>query len=189
MSMKSLNTSLAHDTTSRAASAVIPRMSLRIRGGSQRSRGRIDCKFLPIMIVTLTVVMAGCVFVPSSNYHQIYFTGEMGAENSTFRMVGEVGVQSGAAPEGVYRNVEIVLYSDDYQAIRSIGLGDLGTSEATVPLSQEVNVTSEQVPQYVLIESPDFWTEEGELQVDAYRRQGSDYKLYTRTEPDQKFPS
>jgi hypothetical protein len=59
-----------------------------------------------------------------------------------------------------------------------------------------VNVTTDGVPEYVLIESPEFWKNGTDMEVEAFvyepvdELEGPDarYETYWRTSPDETFP-
>lgn len=114
------------------------------------------------------VVSAGCIRTepgPNANVY-VGFFGDMNAEDSTFTMDGRITLGGGVADRDVYRAVIVYLFAENGTLLRSHEVGDMRR-----PL--DVNFTANVVPYYVVIDSPDFWTED-DFVVRYYHRIDSD---------------
>lgn len=85
-------------------------------------------------------------------------------------------VDSGAAPNRTFDDVRLTLY-DNEESIRSVPLEEIGTFGSEASVTQSVNVTATEIPQYVVFESPDFWSEE-DFPVIAFCRVDGRYEPY-----------
>lgn len=139
-----------------------------------------------LMALLLVITLAGCS--TSANHHSVYFSGTVEAEDGQFIMDGNVSVGIGAAPDATFDSVTVVLYDENKEEIRRVPVGELSTTPP--PLTQPINITADRIPEYVVIESPDFWTSDATLSIIAYERpgDGSRYKKYPRLAANQKFP-
>lgn len=148
----------------------------------------------PRLISLLVVVglLTGCV--TSAGYHDVDFGGKIGVDDGQFVMNGEVNVGIGAAPDYDFNNVTVVLLTDEEKTIRTIQVGDLSTDQDRGNITHHINITSEEIPEFVLIKSADFWTEQTDVQVAAYRRPTDSgdsyvrYDEYVRYSPAQITP-
>lgn len=131
-------------------------------------------------------LLAGCSTSPS--YHDVDFDGSITVEDNSFKMVGKVDVGSGAQPEATFENVTIALYTEDRNHLSSIRVGTLSTTSSNGPMEQQVNISTNTVPSYVIIESKDFWSSDAEIQVVSYYRNGNEYEEYFRRNKGSKFP-
>ncbi len=137
-------------------------------------------------MLILATFFTGCV--TSANHHDVYFSGDIETQNGQFLMDGNVSVGIGAAPDTTLENVSVVLYNEQKHVIRRIRIGELSTHGP--PQKQQINLTLDTIPAYVVIESPDFWQSNTEVYVSGYERpgDGSRYKDYSRHSPSEKFP-
>lgn len=117
-------------------------------------------------VVILAVVVAGCGTVPQGDATHISLYGE---ENQTasdialnpityseseFRIEGDLVAGGGAPDRETYRDVSILLYAEDSTLVCSVTLGDWNPAE-----QMRVELSTNEIPQYVIIHSPDFWRE------------------------------
>lgn len=130
--------------------------------------------------------LAGCS--TSANYHDVHFSGTVEVEGGQFVMDGNVSVGIGAAPDATFDDVTVVLYDENEEVIRRVPVGRLSTDGP--PHTQRVNVTTDAVPTYVVIESPDFWQTDTSVRVEGYVRpdDGGRYEVYSRSAASEKFP-
>lgn len=143
-------------------------------------------KITPALIVLAVIVLAGCA--TSGTFHTIGFSGAIGIQDGTFYMNGSVSVGIGAAPEQTYRNVTVALYDDEKEAIETVPVGTMSTDADRAPNTRPVNLTSERIPTYVVLESPDFWTDGVDLAVEGFVLEDGEYRRYDVL-PDKKFPT
>lgn len=102
-------------------------------------------KILLIFIVG-SILLSGC---PAENSGgSINFSGDLNATESSFKLDGEV-VNSGYA-DVVHQEVSVYLVTANGTIIESQKIGQLNRSVA-------VSMTADQIPKYVIINSPDFW--------------------------------
>lgn len=139
-----------------------------------------------IIAFLLITLLAGCS--TSATHHDVDFSGTIEVEHDQFVMDGNVSVGIGAAPDATFESVTVVLYDEKKEVIRRIPVGELSTTPP--PLTQRINITSEIIPTYVLIESPNFWQSNTTVYVSAYKRpdDGGRYEDYSRASADEKFP-
>lgn len=139
-----------------------------------------------LVAVISVLVLAGCNTGP--NYHHVDHTGgEISATDGTFHMNGNIAVGIGNQPHQNYSKVAVVLYDNQKNVIKRVPVGDLSTLESVAPLSQPINVTSDRIPKYITIESPDFWTQDGTLYVESYNRVDNEFEYYSRESRGEKF--
>lgn len=101
-----------------------------------------------LCLVAAVAMLSGCSVGNPAYNGDIDFEGELTAENGTFVMDGEV-VNSGFA-NVTFEEVRIFLYAENGSRLDIIEVGVLYGSAS-------VSYRSQQVPQYVIISSPDFW--------------------------------
>jgi len=100
-----------------------------------------------LVVVILSLSFSGCTLInPPDN---INFTGDIHTSDGEFRMNGTI-VNSSPDDPSKFRNTTIHLYHVNGTLIRSHRVG-------TLERSAKISITSEQVPEYVVINSPDFW--------------------------------
>lgn len=141
----------------------------------------------PVAVVLLVVgSLAGCF--TSANHHDVDFDGTIEVEQERFVMDGNVSVGIGAAPDATFQDVTVVLYDENKEEIRRVPVGKLSTTPP--PLTQRINITTDRIPEYVVIESPDFWEADTTVYVSGYERPGDGgrYEDYSRASASEKFP-
>lgn len=140
------------------------------------------------LLLTLLAVLAGCS--TAGGFHTVNFgAGTMSVENGTFYMNGNVSVGTGAQPDIQLSNVSIVLYTEDGEIIKTVQLEPLSTDPDVAPLARHISIESKRPPEYVLIESPEFWNSNAKIQVYGYQRTENEYEEYFRSKATQKFPN
>ncbi|MFC7046958.1 hypothetical protein ACFQH6_17515 [Halobacteriaceae archaeon GCM10025711] len=146
-------------------------------------------RVLPAVVVVLVVTTAGCAYVPESETAEVDYRGTIEYANGTFHMDGEVYTYPGTHPPSNYSDVRVTLYDANQSVIRSVPLGSMSI-RGQAPKTRSVNITTSTRPQYVVIESPDFWPDSA-LAVTAYTWNDAldKYSIYYIETPDQKFNS
>lgn len=131
-------------------------------------------------------ILGGCS--TSATHHDVDFDGTIEVENNQFVMDGNVSLGQGAAPDATFENVTVVLYDENKTVIRRVPVGKLSTTPP--PLSQRINITTDTIPIYVVIESSDFWQSDTTVYVNGYKRPGDGgrYEEYSRANAGEKFP-
>lgn len=112
----------------------------------------------PLLVITVAVfvTMAGCPGqTPAGGI--ITHSGDKIVTDGEFYLDGEVMNTGYASPE--YANVTIYLYAEDGTLIKSQSIG-------TVERSTNVTMQSGRVPKYIIIDSPNFW--KYDIQVDYW---------------------
>jgi len=139
------------------------------------------------LLLVVILLIAGCS--TSGNYHTVNIgSGGMYVENGEFRLDGNVSIGIGAQPDANFSEVRVVLYSAEGTVIESHEVGRLSTNPDSGPLKRRVNITAGEIPEYVLIQSPEFWSSSVNIEVLAYQRTSDGYKEYHRARKSQKFP-
>jgi len=116
-------------------------------------------------LLSLTVLVAGC----NQPDAQMSFNGDMNTTQDGFRMDGKI-IDS-AGPTQTFENVTIYFYTSDGELIKERNLGTYSGS------SEQFMMTSDEIPHYIIIDSPTFW-ELNTVDVDYYERSES-YSRYT----------
>lgn len=139
-------------------------------------------------LLLATATLAGCS--TAGEFHTVSIASEEhGVENGTFYFDGTITISSGAVPPQSYQNVMIVLYNDEKRVIKRVAVGTLSSEEANKS-SQAVQFRSKERPRYLVIQSPNFWTDGEKLEVQSYEYvpSTSNYQLYHQTGPNDRFP-
>lgn len=121
------------------------------------------------------VLLRGCI-LPGSEAPTITYNGNMSISSDGFVLERQVENQEPDADPTRFENVTLYLYSSYESLIRSVQVG-------TLEHRRNVSVTTEQIPDYVIIWSPEFW-EKGNMAVDYYTRTDAgpaDYTVDTAT--------
>lgn len=140
-----------------------------------------------IVGLLILVATAGCA-VHSAPHNILSFSGNVTTTNDTFHLEGDLylGVQAGGHHN--YSNVSIVLYDGDKRPIETVRVGRMSTNPEWGPTRYRVNITTDTVPAYVVVESPDFWTD-NEIAVDSLVVQDGSLYFYGRSGADAtKYP-
>jgi hypothetical protein len=140
-----------------------------------------------ILLATVVItILAGCSTSPSS--HSVIFSGTIEAEEEQFVMDGNISLSIGATPDATFEEVTVALYDENKEEIRRVNVGELATNRP--PHEQRINITTDQIPEYVVIESSDFWQSDTTVYVNGYKRPGDEgrYEDYSRANADEKFP-
>lgn len=140
-----------------------------------------------VVFVALMSVISGCS--TSGSFHSVRFgPGEIAVEDGQFHMDGQIGVGTGAAPHQNFSDVTVVLYDADKGVIERVSVGALSTSPSYGPTARTVNITTDRVPTYVVIDSRDFWTGQTEVHVEGYELVNGSYRSYPLGQ-NRTFPS
>lgn len=145
-------------------------------------------QFASVLVVLTLLIFAGCS--TSGNLRTVNFVSEkVTVENETFVMAGNVSL-TGREPDVTYDSVEIVLYDNQKNVIKRVPVGTLSLSRGNEDSTESVHFTSEIVPKYVVITSPDFWSTDVRLEVVSYEysNQTGEYQIYHQTGPEDRFP-
>jgi len=104
-------------------------------------------KALPVLLVTLMIVLAGCGAEPGTGVH-LEYDGYLEPTDPGFRMEGYIEVDGGLSPQDTFRDVTVCLYSEDEELLHSQDLGELH-------IDSEVNVSISRTttPRYVIIDT------------------------------------
>lgn len=143
-------------------------------------------RWLPVVVVAVAVAAAGCGFVPQEPAHAIDFDGTVERSDGTFRMDGQVEVDAGAAPTRNFTDVSVVLYGAPGEVLERVHLGTMSTDSSVAPKRRPIDVVRDLSPEYVVVESPDFW-DGGRTAVVAFRWNGERYEEYRVESRDERF--
>lgn len=117
-------------------------------------------------IVILLIVTAGCVRTEPGRGGEVGFYGTMNATESGFVMDGQTTLGGGIPKQDEFENVTVYLFTENGTLIRSHRAG-------TLTGLLNVSLTTSRTPHYVVIDSPDFWTEP-RFTVEYYERSQRD---------------
>lgn len=113
----------------------------------------------------LSLVMSGCGYVPEGDTVHVTLVGEEGTtpaevalnpitvSESQIQVEGRLAAENGKLNKEMYRDVAIQLYSESGQPICSQLIGDWEGD------TRPISFSTETIPTYVIIYSPDFWDE------------------------------
>lgn len=148
----------------------------------------IKRRFALAAAIMLLLISAGCS--TSGNFRTVNFVSDkITVENGSFVMSGNVSL-TGREPEVTYTSVEIVLYDRQKNVIKRVPVGTLSLSNEREESTEPVQFTSDEIPEYVVIASPDFWSTDVRLEVVSYEysNQTGEYQVYHQTNPNDRFP-
>lgn len=111
-------------------------------------------KITPTLCLVVLLLTAGCVYSDPGRGRDLSFSGTMRANGSEFTMKGTFGVSTDTSAIGSYPNVTVYLLSKEKNVIYE---KDVGTLDGTLNIS----IQTSNVPYYVVIDSPSFWTKDG----------------------------
>lgn len=134
------------------------------------------------------ILLSGCLFGGTEGNPpdvQILLDGDISVTSGQFSYQGNVVAEAHRTNEEfTFNNVSIVLYNSDKQPISRRNLGTLTTKpDGTINAS----IKSDELPSYVVIESPEFWDQSVTIQVSAMVRTDSTYRDYWITDQNGKF--
>ena len=114
---------------------------------------------LILIAVVLSIALAGCPGGPPAG-GIVGFHGELTVSDGEFHMEGEVMNTGQVSPPPEFNNVTVYLYAEDGTLIKSESIDSFEASTT-------ITMHSQQVPKYVIIDSPDFW--QYDIQVDYWK--------------------
>lgn len=121
-------------------------------------------RIVAVVLTTVSMVTAGCFYVPQGDAVSIsvYGQGEgtdsgvalnpISISGSEFRMKGYLSVGGGAADRSRYRTISVRLYSKSGDLLCVEHVGDWNVTR-----TKNVSISRQQIPHYVVVYSPDFW--------------------------------
>lgn len=131
-----------------------------------------------MVFLALLMGLAGCPGAEPGPGTSVTFDGQVNASNGDFTMDGQIVENPGTGGFHEYQDVAVVLYAEDGELITSKQVG-------TLDVRANVTLTTDQVPHYIIIDSPTFW-ETRSIQVDYYERGADDrYTVYSATSRDE----
>lgn len=115
---------------------------------------------LSLVIITV-VIVTGCVSGPSQTstpaeinpiepHNTVSFSGNINISNESFTMQGEVRGCFGQVGPEECRDTRVLLYTADGSLIAAEYLGTLNGR-------RNVSLTTDRIPHYVILTSPDIW--------------------------------
>lgn len=146
------------------------------------------CKVL--VAIVGVVLLAGCTY-PEASANTVQFSGDIERVDGQFHMVGTVLID-GTNKRDV-TDVAVVLYDANQTVIGRIPVGSLSShSEGPYSTRQPINITTDRLPAYVLIESPSIWTNGADIWTNGvpsrgYRWTGDLYTEYWVRSEDERF--
>jgi len=128
-------------------------------------------KTLSAVLLLVLVAVAGCGNTydetTESEPSDIVFNGEF---NRTENFTMDGSLSEGGFGNGTFRNVTIYLYTENETLIKAVSVGRF------VGRQKDVSISSTSIPTYVIIDSPDFWTQP--RSVTYYEWLGEQQNLY-----------
>lgn len=138
---------------------------------------------LAIVVVLFISLIGGCMYVPNDpdDPVSVEFHGNFDVSESGFHMDGYVYTIGLKPDKPVVEDVYICLYDDNQSLIEAHRVGDINANSGNVT----VTVTSEEIPAYVVPESPDFWSDS--FRTRAYRLEDGEYNPYSVYTAEERF--
>ena len=131
------------------------------------------------------LMLAGCTY-PSAGRNSVDFSGSVERTDGQFRMAGELRIDGTNSRD--MDGVTVVLYGKNQSVLQKVPIGSLSShSEGKYPTALSVNITTEQAPTYVIIESPTI--NSGEVPSEAFYWDGDRYTEYRAFNGGARFPS
>jgi len=125
-----------------------------------------------IFTLFILVVLSGCATLPQGEGIDVVFIGDINVSESSFHMDRHLSSGGGIPDRKEFRNVRIELYSENGEILYSSEVGDLQADQGRL----NVSIISDQIPEYIVIRSPEFWNEQVMV---AYFQRSSDSRDYS----------
>lgn len=111
------------------------------------------------------LLVVGCIGgEPRTDYPpEISLDGPMNASDDEFHLGGVIQEQGGTAYQNTYHDIVVCLYAEDGEKLHTTTPVEINPSQRRVNIS----VTTDVVPKYVIVNSPDFW-KHPDVQVTYY---------------------
>jgi len=145
-------------------------------------------KTLSAVLLLVLVAVTGCGYTYDETSDvqgsEIVFNGDFN-RTGNFTMNGYV--EEAGFGNGTFRNVTIYLYTENETLIKAVSVGRF------VGRQKDVSISSTSIPTYVIIDSPDFWTQPRtvsyyEWYEDQRRSQYRERDVVNRTELPVNLP-
>jgi len=104
---------------------------------------------ISVVCLIFALLLAGCGAEPVS----IDISGEFNMTERGFRLDGEISEAGTTGGKDVYRDVVVCLIDENGQILNRTQPQNMRLSQG----EKNVTVSSDRVPKYVIIHSPDFW--------------------------------
>lgn len=139
-----------------------------------------------IILLCCILLIAGCTEGGEPSVEIVFDLGSSNGESRQFTADGQIRAQAHLTnQEFTFGNVSIVAYDENREKIGSRRVGEITTrpGENTV----NVSITASSTPDFILIESPDFWHSEIEISVSGYKRTDTNYVEFKYTSRSDRF--
>lgn len=100
-------------------------------------------------------LLAGCAYVPQGEGVEVVYIGSISSSGGQFQMDGHLSSGGGSSDKEQFRRVTVQLYAEDGTLLCDRKVGSLDAESGRL----SVSVTADVVPHYVVVTSPDFWSE------------------------------
>jgi len=108
--------------------------------------------FIVLLIIAGFGLVGGCLTsLNPGPGASIMFSGSFNTSDGEFVMNGRIVETTGE--NRVYENVRILLYTSETELERRVSVGDLDSHI-------DVHIEAKDLPKYVILHSPDFWTDD-----------------------------
>jgi hypothetical protein len=138
-----------------------------------------------VTVAVLVVAVAGCSMSAPRHSFTIAYE-EQTVDNGPVRAQIEVAVGVGAEDRATWENLSLVYYDDQREIIGRKPIGNLSNEDGGDTTT--VNVSFDRRPKYIVVTSPDFWTNGVDIVVDSLVYRDGLYSTYSRTSKNQTFP-
>jgi len=118
-----------------------------------------------LLCLACVLLSAGCVGEPGRGVSIAISVGGMNVTEESFRIDGEIAQAGSVGDPDVYRDVMVCLIDETGQILNRTQPMDMKSS----PGVMNITVSSNEVPKYVIIHSPDFW-DDPDIRVAYYTR-------------------
>jgi hypothetical protein len=140
-----------------------------------------------VLAMMVTAATAGC-WVPAAPSHTISVTyGDLTVDDEGIRGQIEITVGVGAEDRATWENLSLVYYDDQREVIGRQHVGAISNENQSLE-TVTVNVSFDQRPKYIVVTSPDFWTNGVDIDVQSLVYRDDSYTDYYRTSKNQTFP-
>jgi hypothetical protein len=116
-----------------------------------------------LSMLVVSSLSSGCYVEPGEGA-SIEFDGQVNRSADAFTMRGEVLLGGGSPTQEAYEDIHLEFYTKNGSLIQKVSLGTLHNKSKRLTVS----VSLSTVPYYVIVDSPDIW--DGETDVDYYVR-------------------
>ena len=136
----------------------------------------MNSKQIVLVLVVIGLFLgAGCVRTYPGEGIVVSYYGSFNSSDSGFVMDGQLRSGGGVSERSTYQDVTICLYTEDGDLIHAERLGEWDLKP------RNISIMTTCVPEFIVIDSPDFWDSENTIEYYTRRNNTTFYSHDTLT--------